>query len=96
MTDVLPIIRDLEDCETDQERAAWLNTCRLNVFEPHEILIRERLRHARFAEGLRLLDTELDVGRRQRRVDGTVFGEMELGSARGRIHRIALGLPPRW
>lgn len=96
MTDFIPIIRDLEDCETDRERAVWLNTCAPNVFEPHEMVIRERLRRARFSEGLRLLDVELAAGRRQRRIDGRYFGEMELGSARGRMHRIALGLPPRW
>ncbi len=96
MTDVIPLIRQLEDCRTDLERAQWLLTADLEVFVLCELTIRRTLRQAGFLGGVTYLETELAALRRPRRSNGHLFNSMEIGAARGVMYRVALGMPPVW
>lgn len=93
MIAIIPRIEQLEAARTREERAAWLLTCPLDVLLSCEITIRNRLLNARFREGLEYLEIELTNLRRERGADGDKSLRMEVGAARGRMERIALGLP---
>jgi hypothetical protein len=91
----IPRIEKLDAAQTREERAAWLLTCPLDVLLSCEMTIRNRLLNARFKEGLDYLDAELADLRRERGADGGKNCNMLVGVARGRMERIALGLPAR-
>ncbi|NWJ24756.1 hypothetical protein [Rhizobium sp. RM] len=90
---LIPRIERLEAARTREERAAWLLTCPLDVLLSCEMTIRNRLLNAHFREGLDYLDIELTDLRRERGADGDKSLRMEVGAARGRLERIALGIP---
>lgn len=94
MSDVLPLIRALEACTTDAERALWLLTADLEIFVLCELSIRQALRQAGFLEGVDYLEKEVSALRRARRPDGRLFNNMELAAARGCMERLSLSLPP--
>lgn len=85
----------LDVTSSREERACWLLACPLDVLLSCEIAIRKRLANARFQEGLDYLDAELTDLRRERGADGGKNSNMLVGVARGRMERIALGLPAR-
>ncbi|ANV24788.1 hypothetical protein [Agrobacterium pusense] len=93
MIAIIPRIEQLDAARTHEERAAWLLTCPLDVLLSCEMTIRNRLLNARFREGLEYLEIELTDLRRERGADGDKSLRMEVGAARGRMERIALGLP---
>ncbi len=93
MIAIIPRIEQLEAAQTREERAAWLLTCPLDIMLSCEMTIRNRLLNARFREGLEYLEIELTDLRRERGADGDKSLRMEVGVARGRMERIALGLP---
>lgn len=93
MIAIIPRIEQLEAAQTREERAAWLLTCPLDIMLSCEMTIRNRLLNARFREGLDYLEIELTDLRRERGADGDKSLRMEVGAARGRMERIALGLP---
>ncbi|MCI9865828.1 hypothetical protein RHIZ_07730 [Rhizobium skierniewicense] len=88
-------IEKLNAARTREERAAWLLNCPLDILLSCEMTIRNRLLNARFKEGLDYLDAELVDLRRERGADGGKNCNMLVGVARGRMERIALGLPAR-
>ncbi|WP_052675420.1 hypothetical protein [Agrobacterium arsenijevicii] len=96
MIAIIPRIEQLEAARTREERAAWLLSCPLDVLLSCEMTIRNRLLNARFREGLDYLEIELADLRRERGADGDKSMRMEVGAARGRMERIALGLPAAW
>ncbi|NTA58088.1 hypothetical protein G6L32_05480 [Agrobacterium tumefaciens] len=93
MIAIIPRIEQLEAAHTREERAAWLLSCPLDVLLSCEMTIRNRLLNARFREGVEYLEIELADLRRERGADGDKSMRMEVGAARGRMERIALGLP---
>ncbi|MDO5895107.1 hypothetical protein [Agrobacterium sp. Azo12] len=94
MSMLIPHIERLDAAQSREERAAWLLSCPLDTLLSCEMTIRNRLLNARFREGLDYLDAELADLRRERPADGGRFCSMPVGAARGRMERIALGLPP--
>jgi hypothetical protein len=60
-----------------------------------ESQIRRRLQLAQFHAGVTYLDAELSFLRNQRRDDGGPIDFVGIEVARGRMDRIASGLPPR-
>ncbi|RKD61677.1 hypothetical protein [Rhizobium sp. WW_1] len=95
MTDFLPDVESLEDAEADQQRARWLIRTPLAQLLRDEIEIRRCLRLAHFQAGVTYLDAELSFLRNSRRDDGGPIDLIGIESARGRMDRIASGLPPR-
>jgi hypothetical protein len=86
---------DLDECATDQERARWLLTAPIATLVRDENFIRMVLRGVQFRQGLDYLDAELKLHRSPRRGDGEIIDLISISSARGRMERIACGLPPR-
>ncbi|TWB20059.1 hypothetical protein FBZ99_101850 [Rhizobium sp. ERR 1071] len=95
MTDFLPDVDNLEDAETDQQRARWLIRASLAKLLRDESHIRRRLQLAQFHAGITYLEAELTFLRNPRRDDGGPVDLIGIEVARGRIDRIACGLPPR-
>ncbi|WP_288430224.1 hypothetical protein [uncultured Agrobacterium sp.] len=91
---IIPLIEGLEAAQSREERAAWLLRCPLGVLLSCEMTIRNRLLNARFKEGIEYLEAELADLRRVRGADGGKNCNMLVGAARGRLERIALGMPP--
>jgi hypothetical protein len=94
MSFLIPHMERLDAARNREERAAWLLSCPLDILLSCEMTIRNRLLNARFREGLDYLDAELADLRRERPADGGRFCNMAVGAARGRMERIACGLPP--
>jgi hypothetical protein len=92
LTDFRP---DLDECITDAERARWLLTSSIDCLVREQSLIRIILRGTQFREGLSYLDAELDHFRSPRREDGETVDLITIKTARGRMDRIASGVPPR-
>jgi hypothetical protein len=90
-----PDVDQLDDAETDQQRARWLLRCSLSLLLRDESHIRRRLQLANFHLGIAYLDAELSFLRNARRDDGGPTDLIGIGAARGRMDRIACGLPPR-
>jgi hypothetical protein len=86
---------DFDECTTDAERARWLLTAAPATLVREESFIRLVLRSVQFRAGLDYLDAELDLHRSPRREDGETIDIISISSARGRMDRIASGLPPR-
>lgn len=95
MTAFLPDVDNLEDAETDQQRARWLIRAPLAKLLRDESHIRRRLQLAHFHAGIKYLDAELTFLRNSRRDDGSPIDGVGIEVARGRMDRIASGLPPR-
>ena len=85
---------NIDTCVTRQERATWLLRAPLSTLLRDEMAIRNQLRIAGFREGLAYLDAELRMLRADRREDGQTVAYIEIAVARGRMSRIAAGLPP--
>ena len=83
-----------DGCATNRERAAWLLRASLDTLQREEMAIRHYLRESGFREGLAYLDAELRSLRAERREDGHVVDVITLAVARGRMARVAEGLPP--
>jgi hypothetical protein len=94
MNILIPHMEKLDAAQSREERAVWLLSCPLDILLSCEMTIRNRLLNARFREGLYYLDAELADLRRERPADGGRYCNMAVGAARGRMERIALGLPP--
>lgn len=86
---------DLDECTTDAERARWLLTASIDCLVREQSFIRLVLRQTGFTAGLDYLDAELADFRAPRRVDGGTVDLISIAIARGRMDRIACGLPPR-
>lgn len=95
MTVDIPFLEKLSDAQTREERAEWLLCCPLDVLLSCSMLIRNRLLQTGFREGITYLEAELADLRSVRRADGNKHYSMAVCVARGRMERIALGLPPR-
>ena len=95
MSDFLPDVDNLEDAETDRQRARWLIRAPLAKLLRDESHIRRRLQIAQFQAGITYLEAELSFLRNPRRDDGGPVDLVGIEVARGRIDRIASGLPPR-
>ena len=56
MSNLLPIIEQLENCGTHLERAAWLRSCPIDILRRYDSTIRNRLMHASFQTGIDYMD----------------------------------------
>lgn len=83
-----------DTCVTRYEWAIWLLCAPLATLLRDEMAIRNQLRLAGFREGLDYLDAELRMLRAERRDDGQTVAYIDIAVARGRMSRIAAGLPP--
>jgi len=72
MTDLLPIVELLRDCETDRERAEWLFAVPLGVIQRDHMAIRALLQAAGFEAGVRCLDAEFATLNCRRMPDGSL------------------------
>lgn len=72
MTDLLPLVELLRDCETDAERAAWLFAVPLGVILRDHMAIRDLLEAAGFEAGVKCLDAELATLHCRRSADGSL------------------------
>lgn len=59
MSNLLPIIEQLDNAKTDAERAAWLLSCPLQILGKYRETIANRLHHAGFQWGLDYLEAEI-------------------------------------
>ncbi|MFC3071503.1 hypothetical protein [Shinella pollutisoli] len=58
MSNLVPIIDELENARTDAARARWLLQCPPGYLGKYEMTIRNRLRSAGFLAGIDYLETE--------------------------------------
>jgi hypothetical protein len=84
---------EIDDCENDAERARWLLTAPIDCLIRDANFIRMVLRGTHFHAGLAYLDAELSHLREPRREDGWPIQIISISVARGRLNRIASGLP---
>ncbi|WP_157928857.1 hypothetical protein [Pararhizobium haloflavum] len=75
MADLLPIIEQLSDADSDQARADWLRRCPLSILMTYDFTIRNRLQVAGFLAGVDYLDGVLTVMRSVRNAHGLFDGE---------------------
>lgn len=59
MSNLLPIIEQLDRAKTDAERAAWLLSCPMQILGKYRDTIANRLHHAGFQFGIEYLEAEL-------------------------------------
>lgn len=57
MSNLIPIIEQLQDAKTHKERATWLKQCPFDILGRYDMTIRNRLMNAGFPAGLDYLDT---------------------------------------
>lgn len=82
-------------CSTDAQRAMWLLSRPLAFLHSAERYVRFWLQKADFEDGLEYLDAELAQIRAERPLRyGPETLSMTICAARGRLKRVALGLPP--
>lgn len=74
MTELLPIIEQLDHAPDHAARAKWMLCCPLDILGRYEATIRNRLMHAGFPAGLRYLDDVRVVKSAVRREDGQLSG----------------------
>jgi hypothetical protein len=86
---------DIFDVEGDSAMARWMLRCPLAKLLRDESHIRLALRLTGFRAGLDYLDAELSFLRDERADDGGPAKYLAITVARGRMDRIACGLPPR-
>lgn len=72
MSNLVPIIEELENARTDAERASWLLQCPPGYLGKYEMTIRNRLMSAGFLAGLEYLETERLVIWMPRKPDGSL------------------------
>lgn len=77
MTGMLPVVEQLQDCETDAERARWLLSVPVVVLYREQTTIFRVLRSARFARGERLMNAEISALLATRNSYGRIPVEME-------------------
>jgi len=58
MTNLLPIIEELDTAKTDADRAVWLLSCPLQILGKYRDTIANRLHHAGFQFGIEYLEAE--------------------------------------
>jgi hypothetical protein len=92
---VIALPDDIDDCQTDAERARWLLRAAPAHLIREENFVRMVLRSTGFQAGVAYLDVELSHLRDIRRDDGESLNLLAIKVARGRMDRIACGLPPR-
>lgn len=93
VSNLVPIIEELESCRSDAERARWLLQCPPGYLGKYEVTIRNRLRIAGFAAGVEALETERLVIWMPRRPDGGMSDKAAemLGQSRKILITIAEG-----
>lgn len=93
MSNLVPIIEELENCRTDAARARWLLQCPPGYLGKYENIIRIRLRGAGFLLGVEALETERLVIWMPRQPDGRLGPKAEelLAQSRGLLIAIADG-----
>lgn len=79
MSNLLPAIEELSDCQTHYDRAKWLLECPLSILLTYSTTIRNRLLLAGFNFGLDYLEAEIACARAMRR-DGLSVKENPLRS----------------
>jgi hypothetical protein len=94
MNVIIPRIDQMYGARTNADRAAWLLSCPFDVLLSCEMTVRNHLRSVGFREGVAYLELELSELRRERQPDADQSFSMEVKAARGRMERVALGLPP--
>lgn len=67
MSNLLPAIEELSDCQTHYDRAKWLLECPLSILLTYSTTIRNRLHLAGFQAGLEYLEAEISCSRAMRR-----------------------------
>lgn len=72
MSELLPIVEELADCTTHEQRRAWLLAVPPSVLYRAEFAIRAVLREAGFRSGIAYLEAELSVSRSVRLEDGSL------------------------
>jgi hypothetical protein len=92
---VISLPDDFADCIGDSEAARWLLRCSPSRLLRDESHIRRWLRLSGFRAGIDYLDAELLFLRSARADDGGPSELITITVARGRMDRIACGLPPR-
>lgn len=93
MSDLLPIIEELANAGSHQERARWLLRCPPGYLGKYEMTIRNRLRLAGFLAGVEYLETERLVVWMPRKEDGNQSDKAleMLAGARAQMIAIAEG-----
>lgn len=91
MSNLVPIIEELERARTHAERALWLLQCPPGYLGKYEMTIRNRLRSVGFVAGVDYLETERLVIWMPRAADGSPSEKAAelLAQARGSMIRIA-------
>ena len=72
MSNMLPIVEELADCQTHAERADWLMACSYGVIHREHMNIRRILQAARLVEGIAYLEAVLSMTNARRLRDGSV------------------------
>lgn len=95
MSNLVPIIEELENARTDADRARWLLQCPQGFLGKYEMTIRNRLRSVGFLEGVDALEAERLVIWMPRKADGSLSDNAAeiLGQWRARLMQIAEGGP---
>lgn len=95
MSNLVPIIEELENARTDAERARWLLQCPHGYLGKYEMTIRNRLRNAGFLAGVDYLETERAAIWMVRDDDGSISAAAAevITSARARMMAIARSVP---
>ena len=93
MSNLVPIIEELENCHSDAERARWLLQCPPGYLGKYEMTIRNRLMSRGFREGLDALEIERLVIWQPRNADGSLGDKAVelLAQSRGWLIAIAEG-----
>lgn len=93
MSNLVPIIEELENCRSDAERARWLLRCPSGYLGKYEMTIRNRLMIAGFTAGLDALETERIAIWMPRKPDGGLSDKAAelLGQSRQILVTIAEG-----
>lgn len=93
MSNLVPIIEELENCRSDAERALWLLQCPPGYLGKYEMTIRNRLMSCGFRAGLDALEAERLVIWQPRNPDGSLGDKAVelLALSRGRLIAIAGG-----
>jgi hypothetical protein len=94
MSNLVPIIEQLEDARSDAERARWLLQCPPGYLGKYEMTIRNRLRSSGFLVGVEALEIERLVIWMPRKTDGSLSEKAEelLSQSRAQLIAIAEGL----
>lgn len=95
MNQLLPDIEDLANCQTHAERCDWLLRAPLSVLLKYEMTIRNRLMHARFAEGIAYLEAMNALSRSPRGGDGNWSVEIRMRHEVEKCRLVEAANPPQ-